>query len=65
MAGVGRRRGRERGRWLWVLFARQIYAVPEPTVPVVGVVLVGVGALYWPMSWLRCALESPPERPPP
>jgi hypothetical protein len=33
------------GRWLWVLFARQIYAVPEPTVPVVSVVLVGIGAL--------------------
>ena len=33
------------GRWLWVLFARQIYAVPEPTVPVVSVILVAVGAL--------------------
>ena len=33
------------GRWLWVLFARQIYAVPEPTVPVVSVVLVALGAL--------------------
>jgi hypothetical protein len=33
------------GRWLWVLFARQIYAVPHPTVPVVTVVLVGIGAL--------------------
>jgi hypothetical protein len=33
------------GRWLWVLFARQIYAVPEPTVPVVSVILVGIGAL--------------------
>ncbi len=33
------------GRWLWVLFARQIYAVPEPTIPVVSVILVGVGAL--------------------
>ena len=21
------------GRWLWTLFARQIYAAPEPTVP--------------------------------
>ena len=21
------------GRWLWTLFARQIYVVPEPTVP--------------------------------
>lgn len=33
------------GRWLWVLFARQIYAVPEPTVPVVSVILVAVAAL--------------------
>ncbi len=33
------------GRWLWVLFARQIYAVPEPTVPGVTLVLVGVVAL--------------------
>jgi hypothetical protein len=33
------------GRWLWVLFARQIYAVPHPTVPVLSVVLVAVGAL--------------------
>jgi hypothetical protein len=28
------------GRWLWDLFARDIYAVPHPTVPVAGVVLV-------------------------
>ncbi|MGD0395048.1 MAG: FtsX-like permease family protein, partial [Acidimicrobiales bacterium] len=33
------------GRWLWVLFARQIYAVPEPSVPVVSVLLVAIGAL--------------------
>ena len=33
------------GRWLWTLFARQIYAVPEPTVPVLSVALVGLGAL--------------------
>jgi ABC-type lipoprotein release transport system permease subunit len=33
------------GRWLWVLFAREIYAVPEPTVPVVPVILIGLGAL--------------------
>ena len=33
------------GRWLWVLFAHEIYAVPEPTVPVVGLVLVGVATL--------------------
>jgi hypothetical protein len=33
------------GRWLWTLFARQIYAVPEPTVPVGSLVLVSVGTL--------------------
>ena len=33
------------GRWLWVLFAHQIYAVPTPTVPVGGIVLVAGAAL--------------------
>jgi len=33
------------GRWLWNLFARQIYAVPQPSVPVLSVVLVALGAL--------------------
>ncbi|HEV3268035.1 MAG TPA: FtsX-like permease family protein [Acidimicrobiales bacterium] len=33
------------GRWLWTLFARAIYAVPEPSVPVLQVVLIAVGAL--------------------
>ena len=33
------------GRWLWTLFAREIYAVPHPTVPVVLVAVVAVGAL--------------------
>ncbi|MGB9111926.1 MAG: ABC transporter permease, partial [Acidimicrobiales bacterium] len=33
------------GRWLWTLFARSIAAVPEPAVPVVSVVLVGIGAI--------------------
>ncbi len=33
------------GRQLWVLFARDIYAVPEPTVPVLSLLIVGVGAL--------------------
>jgi ABC-type lipoprotein release transport system permease subunit len=33
------------GRWLWSLFARYIGAVPEPTVPVVIVVLVSLCAL--------------------
>jgi hypothetical protein len=33
------------GRWLWILFARLIYAVPEPTVPWVPIALVTLGAL--------------------
>jgi putative ABC transport system permease protein len=33
------------GRWLWVLFAREIYAVPAPTVPALPLILVGLGAL--------------------
>jgi hypothetical protein len=33
------------GRWLWDLFARQIYAVPEPTVPTLSVVFIALGAL--------------------
>jgi hypothetical protein len=45
-----RRRGRgavghHRGGWLWDLFARQIYAVPEPTVPRLWVVAIALGAL--------------------
>ncbi len=33
------------GRWLWDLFARQIYAVPYPTVSVPSVLLVALGTL--------------------
>ena len=33
------------GRWLWTLFARQIYAVPQPSVPVLSIVLIALGAL--------------------
>jgi hypothetical protein len=33
------------GRWLWTLFARGIHAVPDPTVPVISVALVALGAL--------------------
>jgi hypothetical protein len=33
------------GRYLWDLFARQINVIPEPSVPVLIVVLVVVGAL--------------------
>jgi hypothetical protein len=32
------------GRWLWTVFARVIYAVPEPSVPVTEVVIVALGA---------------------
>jgi hypothetical protein len=35
------------GRQLWILFARNIYAVPEPTVPVLSVILVALGALIF------------------
>jgi predicted lysophospholipase L1 biosynthesis ABC-type transport system permease subunit len=35
------------GRWLWTLFARGISAVPDPTVPVLSIVLVAVGALVF------------------
>jgi hypothetical protein len=33
------------GRWLWTAFARQIYAVPQPAVPVVSIVLLPLCAL--------------------
>lgn len=33
------------GRWAWMLFARDIYVVPQPSVPVLSLVLVVVGAL--------------------
>jgi hypothetical protein len=33
------------GRFLWDLFVRQINAVPDPTIPTVSVVLIGVGAV--------------------
>jgi len=35
------------GRWLWGLFARGISAVPDPTVPVLWMVVVGLGALVF------------------
>jgi len=33
------------GRWLWVLFARQLSAVPEPTIPALWIALVAAGTL--------------------
>ncbi len=35
------------GRQLWTVFARNINAVPDPTVPVLSVVLVALGALVF------------------
>jgi ABC-type lipoprotein release transport system permease subunit len=35
------------GRELWTLFAQSIHAVPDPSVPGLAVVLVGVGALVF------------------
>ena len=35
------------GRELWTLFARNIDAVPDPTVPVLSLILVGVGTLVF------------------
>ena len=42
---VGVPAGTALGRWLWDLFARDIYVVPEPSVPVLQVVVVALGAL--------------------
>lgn len=33
------------GRWLWTLFAEQIYAVPRPAVPLAWVAVIGAAAL--------------------
>jgi MacB-like periplasmic core domain len=35
------------GRWLWTLFARDIYVVAAPTVPIASVVLVVIGSLLF------------------
>jgi hypothetical protein len=35
------------GRQLWTLFARSIYAVPDPTVPLLSVIMVGVGTVVF------------------
>jgi ABC-type antimicrobial peptide transport system permease subunit len=35
------------GRQLWILFARNINAVPDPVVPVLSVLLVAIGALVF------------------
>jgi hypothetical protein len=33
------------GRWLWNLFARSVYVVPDPTVPVLSIVIVALCAM--------------------
>jgi ABC-type lipoprotein release transport system permease subunit len=33
------------GRYLWILFAREINAVPAPSVPTLTVALIAIGAL--------------------
>ena len=35
------------GRWLWTLFARPIYVVPQPSVPWGATLLVALGALVF------------------
>lgn len=35
------------GRQLWTLFANSLNAVPDPTVPGLSVLLVGIGALLF------------------
>ncbi len=35
------------GRMLWAVFARTLGVVPDPTIPVLSVVLVAVGALVF------------------
>ena len=35
------------GRELWALFARSIFVVPEPTVPVFSVLIVIIGAFVF------------------
>jgi len=43
--GIGIPLGIVLGRWLWILFAEQIGAVPAPTVPVLSVLVAAVIAL--------------------
>ena len=54
------------GRWLWVLFAHQIYAVPTPTVPVGGIVIVAAAAMVLvnlvAVAPGRSAAHTPPAR---
>ncbi len=51
------------GAELWTLFARSLDAVPDPSVPVLSVVLVAVGALVF--ANLVAALPGHAARTPP
>jgi len=42
---VGVPAGIAAGRWLWLLFARQLSAVPDPTVPAASIALAALAAL--------------------
>jgi ABC-type antimicrobial peptide transport system permease subunit len=42
---VGAPVGIAAGRWLWLAFARELSAVPDPSVPVGSIALAGLGAL--------------------
>ena len=33
------------GRWLWLTFARDIYAVPSATIPTLSLFVLGLGAV--------------------
>ena len=44
-AVVGAVAGVAAGRWLWVLFAHQVYAVPDATVPISAVAITAVATL--------------------
>jgi hypothetical protein len=42
---VGVALGAAAGRWLWLAFAHELSAVPDPTVPATSIALAGLGAL--------------------
>jgi hypothetical protein len=52
------------GRWLWNLFARDIYAVPLPTVPALESSSWRSGHSSWPILWLPSRDRWRPVRPP-
>ncbi len=44
----GRTARHQVGRWLWILVAGEIYAVPDPTVPVIPIQFTALGAPMFP-----------------